>query len=62
VAPASRRSTRRVGFGTELAAGKEVRRFGDRDFVLEHAISGDLALVRADVADRTAISYFTTRR
>ena len=42
-----------VGFGTELAEGKEVRRFGDRDYVLEHAISGDLALVRADTADRT---------
>ena len=41
-----------VGFGTELADGKEVRRFGDRDFVLEHAITGDLALVRADTADR----------
>jgi len=41
-----------VGFGTELAAAKEVRRFGDRDFVLEHAITGDLALVRADTADR----------
>jgi 3-oxoacid CoA-transferase A subunit len=41
-----------VGFGTELAQGKEVRRFGDRDFVLEHAITGDLALVRADTADR----------
>jgi len=40
------------GFGTELAAGKEVRRFGDRDYVLETAIIGDLALVRADVADR----------
>src|SRR5258707_5023728 len=42
-----------VGFGTELAKGKEVRRFGDRDYVMEEAISGDLALVRADVADRT---------
>ncbi|QQS12343.1 MAG: 3-oxoacid CoA-transferase subunit A [Rhodospirillales bacterium] len=41
-----------VGFGTELAKGKEVRRFGDRDHVLETAIAGDLALVRADVADR----------
>jgi 3-oxoacid CoA-transferase A subunit len=41
-----------VGFGTELAEGKEVRRFGDRDYVLEQAITGDLALVRADVADR----------
>ena len=41
-----------VGFGTELAAGKEVRRFQDRDYVLEHAMKGDLALVRADTADR----------
>jgi 3-oxoacid CoA-transferase A subunit len=41
-----------VGFGTELAEGKEVRRFGDRDYVLEQAITGDLALVRADTADR----------
>jgi 3-oxoacid CoA-transferase A subunit len=47
-----------VGFGTELAAGKEVRRFGDRDFVLEHAITGDLALVRADIADRTGNLVF----
>src|SRR5437588_6181209 len=42
-----------VGFGTELTQGKEVRRFGDRDYVMEHAITGDLALVRADTADRT---------
>ena len=41
-----------VGFGTELTRGKEVRRFGDRDYVLEQAINGDLALVRADTADR----------
>jgi 3-oxoadipate CoA-transferase alpha subunit len=47
-----------VGFGTELAKGKEVRRFGNRDFVLEHAICGDLALVRADTADRTGNLVF----
>ncbi|MFN4089223.1 MAG: CoA transferase subunit A [Alphaproteobacteria bacterium] len=41
-----------VGFGTELAQGKEVRRFGDRDCVLEQAITGDVALIRADTADR----------
>src|SRR6516225_9822605 len=35
-----------------LAAGKEVRRFGDREYILEQAIKGDLALVRADIADR----------
>ncbi len=41
-----------VGFGTDLAKGKEVRIFGGRECVLETAIVGDLALVRADVADR----------
>jgi 3-oxoadipate CoA-transferase, alpha subunit len=41
-----------VGVGTDLAKGKEVRRFGERDHVLETAISGDLALIRADTADR----------
>src|ERR1044071_8217267 len=41
-----------VGFGTELAEGKEVRRFGDRDYVMETAIVGDLALICADTADR----------
>jgi 3-oxoacid CoA-transferase A subunit len=41
-----------VGLGTELARGKEVRRFDGRDYVMEPAIKGDLALVRADTADR----------
>lgn len=40
-----------AGYGTELTKGKETRRFGDRDYVLEPAITGDLALVRADTAD-----------
>jgi 3-oxoadipate CoA-transferase, alpha subunit len=41
-----------VGFGTELTKNREVRRFGDRDYVLEPAITGDLALIRADTGDR----------
>jgi 3-oxoacid CoA-transferase A subunit len=41
-----------VGVGTELARGKEVRSFDGRDYVLEPAIKGDLALVRADTADK----------
>jgi 3-oxoadipate CoA-transferase, alpha subunit len=41
-----------VGFGTELARGKEVREFNGRHHVLEHAIKGDLALVRADTSDQ----------
>jgi 3-oxoacid CoA-transferase A subunit len=40
-----------VGVGTDLTRGKEVRRFGDRDYVLEEAIKGELALVRADTSD-----------
>ena len=35
-----------------------MRRFGDRDYVLEQAITGDLALVRADTADRTGNLVF----
>jgi 3-oxoadipate CoA-transferase, alpha subunit len=38
--------------GTPLAQGKELRRFGDADFVMEVAISADFALVKADTADR----------
>ena len=41
-----------VGFGTELAQGQEVRSFGGRECVLAQAIKGDIALVRADTADR----------
>lgn len=37
---------------TDLAAGKESRRFGDREYVLEHAIRGDVALIKAEKADR----------
>jgi 3-oxoacid CoA-transferase A subunit len=41
-----------VGLRTELTRGKEVRSFEGREYVLERAIKGDLALVRADTADR----------
>ena len=37
---------------TELSEGKEHRRFGARDHVLEFAISADFALLRAERADR----------
>jgi 3-oxoacid CoA-transferase A subunit len=40
-----------TGFGTDLTRGKEVRSFGGRDCVLEPAITGDLALIRADTSD-----------
>lgn len=40
-----------TGVGTLLAAGKEVRTIDGRDYVLEYPIAGDLALIRAHVAD-----------
>lgn len=41
-----------VGVGTDLTRGKEVRVFDDREHVLEQAIKGDVALIRADTADQ----------
>ena len=41
-----------TAFGTQLAKGKETRRIGDRDYVLEHPIHADYALIKADRADR----------
>jgi 3-oxoadipate CoA-transferase alpha subunit len=41
-----------TAFGTRLAEGKETRRIGDRDYVLEYPILADYALIKADRADR----------
>src|SRR3989449_403954 len=41
-----------TAYGTKLAEGKETRRIGERDYVLEYPIHADYALVRADRADR----------
>ncbi len=49
-----------VGAGTEVARGKETRRFGGREHVLETAIRADVALIRAEVADR--LGNLTYRR
>ncbi|MDP7598250.1 MAG: 3-oxoacid CoA-transferase subunit A [Acidimicrobiales bacterium] len=38
--------------GTELVEGREVREFDGRDHVLEHALTADLALIKARRADR----------
>jgi 3-oxoadipate CoA-transferase alpha subunit len=38
--------------GTRLAAGKEQREFGGRQYLLEEALAGDVALVEAWEADR----------
>lgn len=40
-----------TGFGTKVAEGKEVREFNDRPYILEKAITGDFAFVKAWKAD-----------
>lgn len=45
--------------GTDLAAGKEHRRFADRECVLEHAICADVALIKAAIADWHGNLLFT---
>lgn len=52
-----------TGFGTQLAAGKETRRIGDRDYVLEMPIHADFALIMAEQADRWGnLTYRKTAR
>jgi 3-oxoadipate CoA-transferase alpha subunit len=41
-----------VGVGTRLAEGKETREIDGRAYVLEKPLRGDVALLRADRADR----------
>jgi 3-oxoacid CoA-transferase subunit A len=41
-----------AGVGTAVAEGKETRRFGDREYLLEYGIVCDFALVRATRGDR----------
>jgi 3-oxoadipate CoA-transferase alpha subunit len=52
-----------TAFGTRLAEGKETRRFGGRDYVLETPIHADYALIKADRADRWGnLTYRMTAR
>ena len=49
--------------GTPLAEGKELRKFGDKYYVLEHWLPADVALVKAEVADRQGnLTYNKTAR
>ena len=41
-----------TGVGTPVAEGKDERQFNDRDYILEEAIVGDFAIVKAWKADR----------
>jgi 3-oxoadipate CoA-transferase alpha subunit len=52
-----------TAFGTDLAKGKETRRIGERDYVLEYPIHADYALIKADRADRWGnLAYRKTAR
>lgn len=41
-----------TGVGTKIAEGKEIRKFDDREFVLEKGITGDFAFVKAWKGDK----------
>jgi 3-oxoacid CoA-transferase subunit A len=52
-----------TGVGTPAAEGKESREFGGRAYLLEHALSADYALVRAQKADTYGnLQYVGTAR
>lgn len=52
-----------TAFGTRLAEGKETRRIGAREYVLEYPIRGDYALIAAERADRWGnLTYRKTAR
>lgn len=49
--------------GTPLAEGKETRSFGGRDYVLEHGLRADFALIKAHAADTHGnVVYHKTAR
>lgn len=48
----------KTGVGTVVADGKEVKRWGDQDYILEEGIFADLAIVKAWKADATGNAVF----
>jgi 3-oxoacid CoA-transferase subunit A len=52
-----------AGFGTEIAAGKEVKEFNSKMYLMEHALHADYAIVKAWKGDRLGNLIFrkTTR-
>ncbi len=47
-----------TGVGTQIAEGKEVREFDGRSYILEHALVADIALVKAQKADKAGNLVF----
>ncbi len=53
----------RTAFGTKLAEGKETKRFGELDYVLEEAIHAEVAIVKAWKGDKSGnLIYNKTAR
>ncbi|MBC7904314.1 MAG: CoA transferase subunit A [Gemmatimonadaceae bacterium] len=52
-----------AGFGTEIAEGKEVRAFNGKQYLMEHALHADFAIVKAWKGDKMGNLVFrkTTR-
>ncbi|MEM7465473.1 MAG: 3-oxoacid CoA-transferase subunit A [Pseudomonadota bacterium] len=52
-----------TAYGTPLAEGKEVREFNGRQYIMEEAIRGDIALIHANEGDRWGnLTYPMTSR
>ena len=47
-----------AGYGTEVAEGKEIRMFGGKPYLLEHAFDADFALVKAWKGDEAGNLIF----
>lgn len=47
-----------TGVGTLIAEGKEVREFNGKEYILEHALTADVALVKAYKADKAGNLIF----
>ena len=52
-----------AGYGTEVAAGKEVREFGGKPYLMEYALHADFSIIKAWKGDRLGNLVFrkTTR-
>src|SRR3954453_22402099 len=53
----------RTGFGTKLTEGKETKKFGDKEYVLEPGITADISIVKAWKGDKSGnLIYRKTSR
>lgn len=47
-----------TGVGTQVADGKEVRKFDGREYILEHSLIADVAIIKAQKADKAGNLIF----